>query len=231
MRELLDRLLDLLTAAQGQTSLPMASLERSIAAAGYAHLAARRALAVAIAEETRETARREGLAAKASDLETRAVQALRAGREDLAVEASEAIAAIATEIEASERAAQRFAAEVALARREVDAQRRRLADLDRGRRLARVGSALTGSIRGARSGLDSFGEAEAALAQVISDNEGVRAVRHEMAPTAEHLIERMSDAGFGEPTHVRASDVLARLRTAALGAPASTLIESTSYSQ
>ena len=62
MRELLDRLLDLLTAAQGQTSLPMASLERSIAAAGYAHLAARRALAVAIAEETRETERREGLA-------------------------------------------------------------------------------------------------------------------------------------------------------------------------
>lgn len=228
MRELLDRLLDLLTAAQGQTSLPMASLERSIAAAGYAHLAARRALAVAIAEETRETERREGLAARASDIETRAVEALRAGREDLAVEASETIAAIATEIEASERAAQRFAAEVALARREVDARRRRLADLDRGRRLA---SALTDTMRTSRSGLDSFGEAEAALAQVVADNHDARAVRHEMAPSAEHLIERMSDAGFGEPTHVRAGDVLARLRTAALGAPVSTLIESTSHSQ
>jgi len=228
MRELLDRLLDLLTAAQGQTSLPMASLERSIAAAGYAHLAARRALAVAIAEETRETERREGLAARASDIETRAVEALRAGREDLAVEASDTIAAIATEIEASERAAQRFAAEVALARREVDARRRRLADLDRGRRLA---SALTDTMRTSRSGLDSFGEAEAALAQVVADNHDARAVRHEMAPSAEHLIERMSDAGFGEPTHVRAGDVLARLRTAALGAPVSTLIESTSHSQ
>jgi len=228
MRELLDRLLDLLTAAQGQTSLPMASLERSIAAAGYAHLAARRALAVAIAEETRETERREGLAARASDIETRAVEALRAGREDLAVEASETIAAIATEIEASERAAQRFAAEVALARREVDARRRRLADLDRGRRLA---SALTDTMRTSRSGLDSFGEAEAALAQVVADNHDARAVRREMAPSAEHLIERMSDAGFGEPTHVRAGDVLARLRTAALGAPVSTLIESTSHSQ
>jgi len=228
MRELLDRLLDLLTAAQGQTSLPMASLERSIAAAGYAHLAARRALAVAIAEETRETERREGLAARASDIETLAVEALRAGREDLAVEASDTIAAIATEIEASERATQRFAAEVALARREVDARRRRLADLDRGRRLA---SALTDTMRTSRSGLDSFGEAEAALAQVVADNHDARAVRHEMAPSAEHLIERMSDAGFGEPTHVRAGDVLARLRTAALGAPVSTLIESTSHSQ
>ena len=228
MRELLDRLLDLLTAAQGQTSLPMASLERSIAAAGYAHLAARRALAVAIAEETRETERREGLAARASDIETLAVEALRAGREDLAVEASETIAAIATEIEASERATQRFAAEVALARREVDARRRRLADLDRGRRLA---SALTDTMRTSRSGLDSFSEAEAALAQVVADNHDARAVRREMAPSAEHLIERMSDAGFGEPTHVRAGDVLARLRTAALGAPVSTLIESTSHSQ
>jgi hypothetical protein len=86
-------------------------------------------------------------------------------------------------------------------------------------------------MRTSRSGLDSFGEAEAALAQVVADNHDARAVRHEMAPTAEHLIERMSDAGFGEPTHVRASDVLARLRTAALGVSVSTLIESTSRSQ
>jgi phage shock protein A len=231
MRELLDRLLDLLTAAQGQTASPMASLERSIAAAGHAHIAARRALAVAIAEETRETERRKALAARAGDLETRAVEALRAGREDLAIEASETIAAIATEIDASERAAQRFAAEVALARREVDAQRRRLAELDRGRRLARIGSALTDTMRTSRSGLDSFGEAEAALVQVVAENHDARAVRHEMAPSAEHLIERMSDAGFGEPTHVRATDVLARLRTAAFGAPISNLIESTSHSQ
>jgi phage shock protein A len=179
----------------------------------------------------RETERRKALAARAGDLETRTVEALRAGREDLAIEASETIAAIATEIDASERAAQRFAAEVALARREVDAQRRRLADLDRGRRLARIGSALTDTMRTSRSGLDSFGEAEAALVQVVADNHDARAVRHEMATTAEHLIERMSDAGFGEPTHVRATDVLARLRTAAFGAPISNLIESTSHSQ
>jgi hypothetical protein len=86
-------------------------------------------------------------------------------------------------------------------------------------------------MRTSRSGLDSFGEAEAALAQVVADNHDARAVRHEMAPSAEHLIERMSDAGFGEPTHVRATDVLARLRAAAFGAPISNLIESTSHSQ
>jgi len=164
------------------------------------------------------------------DLEQRAVAALRAGREDLAVEASEAIAAIATEIAVSERAAQRFAAEVALARREVDAQRRRLAELDRGRRLAKIGSALAGTMHTSRSGHDSFGEAEAALARVLADNDDARAVRHEMAP-AEHLIERMSEAGFGEASHIKASDVLARLKSAALAIAVPTLIESTSNSK
>lgn len=231
MRELLDRLLELLTAAQARMSSPMASLDRSIGAAGHAHLAARRALAVAIAEEAREAVRREGLAARASDLETRAVEALRGGREDLAVEASETIAVIATEIEASQCASRRFAAEVALARREVDAQRRRLAELDRGRRLARVGRALTGTMRNSPNGLDSLAEAEAALAQVVADNHDARAVRLEMAPPAEHLIERMSDAGFGKPTHVRASDVLARLKAAAQGVSIPTLIESVPNSQ
>src|ERR1700760_966849 len=124
MREWLNHLVDLLTGPQGGASSPMASLDRSIAAAAHAHFAARRALAVAVAEETREADRRGALAAKLEDLEGRAVQALRAGREDLAIEAAEAIAVIATEIKASEQAAGRFAAEVALPRREVDAQRR-----------------------------------------------------------------------------------------------------------
>jgi hypothetical protein len=47
-----------------------------------------------------------------------------------------------------------------------------------------------------------------------------------MAPPAEHLIERMSEAGFGAPVYVRASDVLARLRTTAAGPQPSNLIES-----
>jgi phage shock protein A len=227
MRELLIQLIDALTGADGKASTPMASLERSIAAAGHAHVAARRALAVAIAEESREAKRRAGLVVDINDLEQRAVAALRAGREDLAVEASEAIAVIATEINASEHASQRFAAEVALARREVDAQRRRLADLDRGRRLAKIGSALADTMHTSRSGHDSFGEAEAALARLVADNDDARAVRHELAP-AEHLIERMSDAGFGEASHIKASDVLARLKSAALTVPIPTLIESTS---
>jgi phage shock protein A len=225
MREFLARLLDLLSDLRRKTSSPMASLERSIAAAHSAHTAARRALAVAIAEETRETERRLTLVARNNDLEQRALAALRAGRDDLAAQAAEAIAAMMSDINTSEAASQRFSAEVALARREVDAQRRRLSDLDHGRRLARIGDALTATMQTSETGLDSFSEAEAQLAKVIGDNHDARFVRQEMTPPAERLIERMSDAGFGEPTHVRASDVLARLRASA-GLQVSHLIES-----
>jgi phage shock protein A len=228
MRQFLTWLFDMPLDLQRQPSSPMASLERSISAAHHAHTAARRALAVAMAEETRESARRTALATKASDLEQRAVAALQAGREDLAAQAAEAIAAMATDINASERASTRFAAEVALARREVDSQRRRLSDLDRGRRLARIGHALNATTQTSASGLDHFSEAEAALAKVAADNHDARLVRQEMAPPAEYLVERMSDAGFGESPHVRASDVLARLRATAGGRQVSHLIESTS---
>ena len=146
MRETLSLITDFISGWLRSSAAPAENLDRSIAAAASAHIAARRALAVAVAEEARETARREALTLKVTDIEQRAVQAIRAGRDDLALAATETIAAIRTELEASERASQRFAAEVALARREVDSQRRRLADLDRGRRLARVGSALNGEI-------------------------------------------------------------------------------------
>jgi phage shock protein A len=231
MRQFLARLFDALIDLQGRPASPsssMASLERSISAAHRAHASARRALAVAVAEETRETTRRTALAAKAGDLESRAVAALQAGRDDLAAQAAETIALMATDIDASERASRRFAAEVALARREVDTQRRRLSELDRGRRLASIGHALSATTQTSDTGLDDFSAAEAALAKVVANNHDARSVREEMAPPAEYLIERMSDAGFGEPVQVRASDVLARLRITAGERPVSHLIESSS---
>jgi phage shock protein A len=230
MADLLTRLLGLLCDIQGQAPSPLASLERSIAAAHQAHGAARRALGIAMAEEAREAERRAMLANQVGDLEQRAVDAMRGGREDLAMQAAEAIAAITTDIEASQQASERFAAEVALARREVDAQRRRLSDLDRGRRLARIGAALNAAAPGSQAGLDSFSEAEAALARVNADNQEARFVRDELAPPAAQLIERMSDAGFGEPVQVRAVDILARLRNEA-GLKPTHLIQTTSKLQ
>src|SRR5690242_20127630 len=101
MHPLLARLLDMLDNPLAQTSSATASLERSLVSAHRAHTLARRALAIALAEEARETERRAILAAKVEDLEKRTVEALRAGREDLGLPAAEAIAAMATDINAS----------------------------------------------------------------------------------------------------------------------------------
>jgi phage shock protein A len=207
------RLADLIDTVVAPQGSPMSNLDRAMQAAGAAHVAARRALAVAIAEEEREVRRCEVLVGKLADLEQRAIEALRGGREDLAGQAAETIAAIETEIAASTQASTRFAAEVALARRDVEAQRRRLADLDRGRRLARVGAALNSA---PRDGVDALAEAESALQQVEADNHDARAIRDELAPPTDQLIEQMADLGFGAPTRVRASDVMERLRARAV---------------
>jgi phage shock protein A len=189
------------------------TLEHSIAAAAAAHGAARRALAITVAEERREIERRTAMTVQVDDLEERAVQAIRAGRDDLALAASETIAAIRTEIEASQKASAHFAAEVVLARGEVNAQRRRLLELDRGRRIAAVNQAL--NAESAISGLDRFAEAEQALARVNIENANARAVREEMTPSSERLTELMASEGFGRPVAVRAVDVMARLRAMA----------------
>ena len=213
LHDFFTRLAELIETAVGPQASPISNLDRVIQAAGGAHIAARRALAVAIAEEEREVRRREALTAKLSDLEQRAVEALRARREDLAGNAAEIIATVETEITASTQASNRFAAEVALARREVDVQRRRLADLDRGRRLARVGVALNTA---PRDGFDALTTAESALAKVEADNHDARAIREELAPPTERLIEQMADLGFGAPVRVRVSDVMERLRAKAV---------------
>jgi len=62
---------------------------------------AKKALAVAIAQESQESQRLDGTRAQIEDLETRAVAAIEAGRDDLATEAAEAIATLEAEPEAT----------------------------------------------------------------------------------------------------------------------------------
>src|SRR5271170_2140041 len=59
---------------------------------------ARRALAIAIAQDASETSRVDGIRARISDLEARALAALNGAREDLATEAAEAIANLESDL-------------------------------------------------------------------------------------------------------------------------------------
>src|SRR5580698_2579121 len=72
----------------------MTLLEQQIRDAAADLDRARRALAIARAQDATEAARIEGLRARIIDLERRAVAALEATRDDLAAEAAEAIAGL-----------------------------------------------------------------------------------------------------------------------------------------
>src|SRR5215831_3864659 len=73
---------------------------------------AKRALAVAIAQDNQEGQRLDATRARIEDLETRAVAALEAGRDELATKAAEAIATLEAERDASATARALFAAEI-----------------------------------------------------------------------------------------------------------------------
>ena len=118
---------------------------------------------------------------------------------------------IETEVAASRAASVRFADKVAATRREADSQRRRLADLDRGRRLARVGAALNG-IAMAPDQLDPITCAEDALARVEAGNAEAAAVRAAFAPPTAAITDDLAEAGFGPRTRVLPADVMLRLQ-------------------
>ena len=193
----------------------MSELDALIAAAGKAHIAARRALAVAVAEEDREIQRRTSLAANAGDLEVRAIEALTGGREDLAARAAEAIAVVETEVAASAAASVRFAAKVAL---NPSRGRRTAPPPRRSRPRAAPGQGRRGARRLRRrrpTGVAPLARAEAALLRVEAEQADAEAVRVAFAPSTETLADDMAEAGFGRPTRVLAADVMTRLRALA----------------
>jgi phage shock protein A len=190
---------------------------------------AKKALFVAIAQENQEAQRLEVTRTRITDLETRALAALEAGREDLAAEAAEAIATLETERDASTTARALFGAEIAKLRGHVLQQQTRLSQLERGRRIARAAEA----VRVARRGRieeppvfeGSLADAEATLArlrerQVEADAAEAAFDALDAATGPVAVAEKLAAEGFGPRLKPNAADVLARLRErAAAGRP------------
>jgi phage shock protein A len=190
---------------------------------------AKRALAVAIAQEVQEGKRLDGTRDRIEDLETRAVAAIEGGRDDLASEAAEAIATLEAERDASATARALFAAEIARLKRHVLQQQMRFSQLERGRRIARAAEAVRNARRGRVEAAPIFegtlAEAEATLSrlrerQVEADaaESAFDALDAATGPIA--VAEKLSAEGFGPRLKPNAADVLARLRQrAARGQP------------
>jgi phage shock protein A len=132
--------------------------------------------------------------------------------------AAETIAGLEMDREAGCQAQRLLAAEIARLRRIVQDAERRFAELQRGRRLARVGDAAT---RSSLAGLNSnvLREAEATLA-ALRTRQTAQAIAQEtldeLAPTTGLVEERLAQAGFGPQTRPTAASVLARLKPLAI---------------
>ena len=117
---------------------------------------AKKALAVATAQESQEQQRLDATHARITDLETGAIAAIKAGREDLATEATEAVATLEAERDASLTDRALFTAEIAKLKGHVLQQQMRFSQLDRGRRIARAAEAVRIARRGRIEGAPIF---------------------------------------------------------------------------
>jgi phage shock protein A len=205
-------------------------LDQQIRDAASATEGAKRALSIAIAQDESEGKRLEATLKRIADLEERATAALADRRDDLANEAAEAIALMETDRDALKESRRAFAADVALLKTAVANAGHRLAELERGRRIALA----TESVRRLKARTGATGNAgTAALAEAERTLQRLRARQAEEAaaataydslapglnPTA--TADRLEAAGYGRRTRASAADVLARLREKA-GAQAPT---------
>lgn len=182
---------------------------------------AKRALALAIAQDQQEGRRLDATNARIADLEIRASAALDAGREELAREAAEAIAGLEADRDAALTARALFATEIARLRRHVAGAEGRIASLDRGRRIARASEAVRtlrrGGIEATRPYESSLPEAERTLQRLRERQQEAQAadealIEIDAATGPLAVAERLADQGFGPRMRSTADDVLERLK-------------------
>lgn len=182
---------------------------------------AKRALALAMAQDNSEKTRLAGIVSRLKDLEIRAGAALDGGRGDLALQAAGAIAELEGDRDAIETACARFAQDTAKLRSITQDNERRLAELERGRRSARVADAVQRLQVSGEFGLASpagaLRDAEATLARLRlrqQENQFAEDYLGEMnrAVSPGAVAGKLEAAGFGPATRPTALSVLDRLK-------------------
>ena len=182
---------------------------------------ARRALAIAMAQDATELKRIEAMQAKIADLENRATAALDGNREDLALEAAEAIAALEADKASAEAAHASFMRESRKLRGLVANAERRLGELERGRRAARAAEAVrrlrTNGVATVGGDASALRDAEATLKRLRERQAEAEAADSALetldgASGPDLIAEKLEAAGFGPQTKPTASSVLERLK-------------------
>src|ERR1700761_5493160 len=180
----------------------------------------KRTLALAIAQDQQEGRRLDATRTQIADLEVRATAALDGGREDLARDAAQSIANLEADRDAAMTARTIFASEIARLKRHVANAEARIAELDRGRRIARASEAVRSlrrtGIEAARPYESTLPEAEATLKRLRERQIDAQAaddalVELDAASGPLAAAEKLAEQGFGPRLKSTADDVLARL--------------------
>ncbi|MFA6155333.1 PspA/IM30 family protein [Mesorhizobium sp.] len=179
--------------------------------------AARRAVAIAIAQNDQEIVQFKKLVARIEDLEQRTVAALEQGRNELAREAAETIALLEAERDASDAAQKTFGTEIERLKRIVRASEMRLRELQRGQRIvAAVDSTQRLRESAPGSSLSALRDAEATLLRLRTRQKQIDAAAAAMAEMEQSgdpaaVSEKLAAAGCGMPLKSSADTVLERL--------------------
>jgi phage shock protein A len=204
-------------------------LDQQIRDAAAAIERGKRSLALAIAQDEAEGRRLETTLSRIADLEERTLAALNGGREDLAGEGAETIAVLEADRDAIREARATFGAEIGTLKAAVANAGHRMAELERGRRIALAAEAVRRLKTGSGSeiaGSAALAEAEGTLkrlrerqAEDVTAARAFDSLNADAAPAG--VAGRLEAAGFGRRTRGTASDVLARLRQRAAAPAAS----------
>jgi phage shock protein A len=175
-----------------------------------------------------ERAKRALAVAIAQDLEERTLAALNARNDELATEAAETIAVMEADRDAIREARATFAREIASLKASVRKSTQRLAELERGRRIALAAESVrrlkTSHGLGTPTGTAALADAEATLRRLRgrqAEDAAADIAYDALDVNPAGIAEKLEAAGFGRRTRPTAASVLDRLKqNSAAPAPA-----------
>jgi len=194
-------------------------IEQKIREAEMGHAMAKRGLASLITRSKSESKALDVLEARMTDLETRTRDALAAGKETLAQDAAGLLAQLENERNIRERTLASSKDKAERMRLAIEKTHRQLIDLRQGLLTAKSIEAerkAIGHIKGDISAHSAIAEGEAVLKRLLGSPDPIDAIEAleeiEADLSGDNVIDRLSEAGFGDSGKVKANDILERLR-------------------
>lgn len=192
-------------------------LEQQLRDAAASVTAAKKSVALAMAQAGQERDQQTRLLDRIADLEIRAMEAMEKKKPALAQEAAAAIAALEQERDASEETLKQFDREITRLTAEVQNSESRLRQLSRGQKIAAATDRAQKLRRqGPALGSSTLADAEITLQRLQHrqnqvDRTALAFDKLNPQHGFETLSERLADAGCGAPVKTSADSVLERL--------------------